>query len=153
MPAGTPLLLIYRALRTLLIASTPLTSRLASAAAVYADGAVPQGSTMPYLTMGAATQIGDPRFGAATTTTLAPTVGWNCTLQIKAVGQGKGEDVGLAIMHEVGTVLQEGTDLTLAGYGSAFVDEFELHPTLITTAPDGIVTREWPAILRVRAYD
>ena len=152
MPAGTALLLIYRALRLLLVAYTPLTSRLASAGAVYADGAVPQGAAMPYLTMGAATQVRDNRFGAATTANPFPTIGWNCTLQIKAVGQGQGEDVGLAIMHEVGTVLREGTNLTLAGYGSAFVDEFEIFPTLIETV-NGIVTRQWPAILRVKAYD
>jgi hypothetical protein len=151
MPAGTPLVLIYRALRTLLVAYTPLTSRLASVGAVYKDGSVPQGAPMHYLTMGAATQIGDPRFGAATGAKASPTHGWNCTLQIKAVGQA-GEDDGLAIMHEVGTVLEAGTTLTLSGYGSAFVDEFDLFPTLITTVA-GITTREWPAILRIRAYD
>jgi hypothetical protein len=152
MPAGTALLLIYRALRTLMVAYTPLTSRLASAGAVYADGAVPQGAAMPYLTMGAGTQVRSNRFGATQTATLAPLVGWNCTVQIKAVGQGKGEEAGLAIMHEVGTVLQEGTELTLAGYTSAFVDEIELFPTLISTVA-GVTTREWPAILRVKAFD
>jgi hypothetical protein len=152
MPAGTALLLIYRALRALMVAYTPLTSRLASAGAIYADGAVPQGAAMPYLTMGAATQVRSNRFGATTVAHAFPKVGWNCTLMIKAVGQGKGEETGLAIMHEVGTVLREGTTLTLAGYDSAFVDEFELHPTIITTLA-GVVTREWPAILRVRAYD
>jgi hypothetical protein len=156
MPAGVVLSPIYDALKALMAAYGPLTALIRTKAvggapAIYDEGGVPQSSAMPYLTIGAGTQHRSNRFGAATGAANTPTYGWNCTLQIKAVGQGT-ESVGLAIMHQVGTVLAEGTPLTLAGYESAWVDEFEMQPTIITTLA-GIVTREWPAILRVRAYD
>ena len=49
-------------------------------------------------------------------------------------------------------VPSEGRPLTVTGYGSAWCDEWTLHPTITTTVA-GIVTQEWPAILRVRVYD
>lgn len=155
MPAGVALLPIYRALRALLVADTPLVALIASAPvglgagpAVYADGAVPQGAVFPYLTMGAGTQVPRHTMGSASMARW----GWNCTLQIKAAGQGQGEDQGLAIMDAVGKVLYEGRELTVVGYATAYCDEWVLQPTIVTTLA-GVTTREWPAILRVFCHD
>lgn len=152
MPSDVALGPIYVALKALLAAHAPLTALIStkpvgSGAAIYDDGAVLQAATMPYLTIGAGTQnpwhtmgeIGSARYG------------WNCTVQIKAVGQVS-ESAGLAIMSAVATAVREGTPLTLAGYGAAWCDEFQLVPTLITVQA-GVTTREWPAILRVYCSD
>lgn len=152
MPSDVALGPIYVAIQALLAAAGPLTALISTkplggTPAVYDDGGVLQAATMPYLTVGAGTQmpwhtmgeIGSARYG------------WNCTLQIKAVGQIT-EAAGLAIMSQVATALREGTPLTLAGYSSAWCDEFELFPTLITVQA-GVTTREWPAILRVYCAD
>ncbi len=155
MPAGVALLPIYRALRALLVADVTLTGLIAAVPAglgsgpgIYAEGAVPQGATFPYLTMGAGTQVPDHTMGAPNMARW----GWNCTLQIKAVGQGKGEDEGLAIMDAVGQVLYDGRPLTVTGYGTAYCDEWTVQPTLVTTLA-GVTTREFPAILRVLVHD
>lgn len=156
MPAGVVLSPIYAALTALMAAYGPLTALIRTKAvggapAIYDEGAVPQAAAMAYLTIGVGTQVRANRFGATTTAAMTPTYGWNCTLQIKAVGQGT-EASGLAILHQVGIVLPEGKDITLSGYAAAYVDEFEVQPTIVTTLA-GVTTREWPAILRVRAYD
>lgn len=158
MPAGVVLLPIYRALRALLVADATLTGLIAAAPSglgggpgIYADGAVPQGAAFPYLTMGAGTQNPQHTMGDAGDTS-APRWGWNCTLQLKAVGQGQGEDQGLAIMDAVGKVLYEGRNLIVPGYTSAYCDEWNMQPTLIDTVA-GVTTREWPAILRVLVHD
>jgi hypothetical protein len=109
---------------------------------------------MPYLTVGAGTQVPSHTFGDANDPT-AKRYGWNCTVQIKGVGQGNisaSEGVGLAIMSKVLTVVKEGTPLTLAGYDSAWCDESQIFPTIITTLA-GVTTREWPVILRVYCSD
>jgi hypothetical protein len=155
MPAGVALLPIYRALRALLVADGALTGLLAavpggfgSGPGIYADGAVPQGAAFPYLTMGAGTQNPQHTMGDASTAHW----GWNCTVQIKAVGQGQGEDQGLAVMDAVGKVLYEGRTLTVTGYANAYCDEWVMQPTLIDTVA-GVTTREWPAIVRVVVHD
>jgi len=152
MPADVALGPIYVALKALLAATGPLTALLATktlsgAPAIYDEGSVPQSSVMPYLTIGAGTQVPWHTMGAIGTARY----GWNCTLQIKAVSQA-GEAVGLAIMSQVAAALPDGVALTLAGYGSAWAEEFTLHPTIITTLA-GVTTREWPAIVRVFCHD
>jgi hypothetical protein len=153
MPSDVVLGPIYTALKALMAAHVPLTTLLAvktlgvGVPAIYDDGSVPQASLMPYLTIGAGTQTRDHAMGEPGSTRY----GWNCTVQVKAVGQ-VAELTGLAIMSQVATALKEGTTLTLAGYDRAWVDDFDLFPTLITTLA-GVTTREWPAILRVKAYD
>jgi hypothetical protein len=164
MPSDVVLGPIYTAIKTLLAAHAPLTVLIAvkpvgGAPAIYDEGAVPQAATTPvppattwapYLTVGAGTQTRWHMFGDANDPTVKR-YGWNCTLQIKAVGQGN-EASGLAIMSAVATALREGTALTLAGYASAWCDEFQMVPTLITVQA-GVTTREWPAILRVYCSD
>jgi hypothetical protein len=155
MPSDVVLGSIYAALKTLLAAHAPLTALISvkpvgGAAAIYDDGSAPQAATMPYLTVGAGTQNPWHTMGDANDATVTRW-GWNCTVQIKAVGQGN-EASGLAIMSTVATALREGTALTLAGYASAWCDEFQVFPTLITVQA-GVTTREWPAILRVYCSD
>lgn len=164
MPSDVVLGPIYAALKTLLAAHAPLTALIAVkpigvGPAIYDDGAVPQAATvpvppatswLPYLTIGAGTQVPDHTMGDANDAN-AKRFGWNCTLQIKAVGQIT-EAAGLTILSKVATALKEGTALTLAGYGSAWCDEFTVFPTIVTVQA-GVTTREWPAILRVRCHD
>ncbi len=62
MPSEVALGAIYASAKALLAASAPLTALLATktiggAPAIYDDGAVPQNSLMPYLTIGAGTQV------------------------------------------------------------------------------------------------
>lgn len=157
MPSEVVLGPIYAALKALMAAYAPLTTLLAvkplgtNVPAIYDDGSVPQAATMPYLTVGAGTQVPWHTMGDANDPN-AKRWGWNCTLQIKAVGQGN-EASGLAILSKVATVLKAGTTLTLTGYGSAYVDDdFTVQPTIVTTLA-GVTTREWPAILRVLCHD
>lgn len=152
MPSEVVLGKVYVALKALLAATAPLTALLAvktlgGAPAIYDEGSVPQGSAMPYLVVGAGTQIPWHTMGVEGTARY----GWNCTLQIKAVGQGT-EASGLAIMSQVAAVLSDGRELSLAGYGSSWAEEFMLQPTIITMLA-AVTTREWPAIVRVLAHD
>lgn len=152
MPSAVVLGPIYSALKALLAASAPLSALLSTKAiggapAIYDDGSVPQSSTMPYLTIGLGTQIPWHTMGEPS----ASRYGWECTVQIKAVGQGS-EASGLAILSEVAAVCYEGKGLGLSGYGSSWCDEFTVQPTLVTTL-SGVITREWPAILRVFAHE
>lgn len=157
MPAEVVLGAMFAALKALLVAYAPLTSLLKVAPAgygggpaIYDDGDAPQlnpGTTMPYLVIGAGTQVPWHTMGEAG----MGRWGWNCTVMIKAVGQGN-EATGLAILSKVATVLYEGQPLTLAGYSSAWCDEITVQPT-ITTVLAGVTTREWPAILRVFCHD
>ncbi len=152
MPSEVALGAIYAAVKTLLAASAPLTALVAvktigGAPAIYDDGAVPQSSLMPYLTIGAGTQVPWHTMGVQG----MARYGWNCTLQVKAVGQGT-EASGLAIMSQVAAVLYDGRELNLAGYGSSWTEELTVHPTIVTVLA-GVTTREWPAIIRVFAHD
>src|SRR5687768_13847161 len=151
MPHEVVLGSIYAALKTLLSAYVPLSSLLGvkplgGAPGIYDEGSVPQVVTsvdgwLPYLTIGAGTQVPDHTMGMDGSSRHA----WNCTLQIKAIGQISESD-GLAIMSQVFAVLPDGKALVLAGYGSAWCEEFTLFPTIVTTA-GAKVTREWPAIV------
>jgi uncharacterized protein DUF3168 len=154
MPSEVALGAIYVALKALMAAYVPLTGLIAvktlgvNVPAIYDEGAVPQSSAMPYLTIGAGTQVPWHTMGMANMARW----GWNCTVQIKAIGQGT-EASGLAIMSQVAAVLYGGRELSLAGYGSSFIDdEFTVQPTIVTTLA-GVTTREWPAILRVYCHD
>src|SRR5678815_4682014 len=107
MPSEVVLGSIYTALKALLAAHAPLTTLLAVKAlggtpAIYDDGSVPQSSLMPYLTIGLGTQVPWHTMGMSNT----GRYGWNCTVQIKAVGQGS-EASGLAIISQVVAVLFE----------------------------------------------
>lgn len=154
MPSEVVLGKIYTAAKTLLSAHAPLTALLAvkplgaSLPAIYDDGAVPQAATFPYLTVGAGTQVPE---GETMGTEADPIHGWNCTFQVQALGQIS-ESAIVNIMTEVAKVLYRGRDLALAGYGSSWIDEFTVQPTL-TTAVAGVPTRQLPAIVRVMAHD
>lgn len=145
---------IEAALRVLLVAHTPLTALLATkptarggGPAIYTDGDVPSGATMPYLTLGAWTQIGQHSL-----TPGSPSgYGWNCTGVVKVIGQ-RTEASLFAVMSQVFAALPHGEGLTVTGYGSGWVDEFNLQPTLKMTLA-GLTTYEVPAIVRVYVFD
>ena len=151
MPSEVVLGSIYAAVKALLAANTSLTALISTkplgGAAIYDEGGVVQAATMPYLAIGAGTQVPNHTMGGLA----AARYGWNCTFQIKATGQGS-EAAGLAIMSQVASILKEGTSLGLAGYAYSFVDEFTMQPTIVTTQA-AVITREWPAILRVQCHD
>ena len=152
MPQEVVLGKVYTAFKTALAAWGPLTALLAtkpvgSGPAIYDDGSVPQAATFPYLTIGAGTQVPWHTMGMES----EPRHGWNCTVQVKAVGQGT-EASGLAVMSQVAAVLYDGRVLSLAGYGSSWCEEFVVQPTIITLVA-GVTTREWPVIVRVYAHD
>lgn len=152
MPSEVVLGSIYAALKALMAASAPLTALISTkpiggTPAIYDDGSVPQAATMPYLTIGLGTQNKSHTMGEQG----LPRYGWNCTVQIKAVGQGA-ESSGIDILSKVAAVCYEGKELNLAGYTYSYCDEFTVEPTLVTTLA-GVTTREWPAILRVYCHD
>lgn len=161
MPAGVALGGIYAAVRTLLLADAALAPLLApdvrdpDIPAIYPEGAVPAGAARPYLTMGAGTQVPSHRMGDPDD----PRYGWDCTIQLKAVGHAQGEEQNVMILDAVGLALRDGTELTVqAGgspgvpYSTAWCDDWIVQPTIITI-DGGITIRETPAILRVKAYD
>jgi hypothetical protein len=148
-PSEVVLWRIFAALKALMAAHAPLVALLASKSvgtgpAIYDDGSVPQAATMPYLTIGAGTQVARDTFQES---------GYTCTLQVKVVGQTS-EENGLKILSAARTPIKPGTNLTLTGYTfeESYVDTFEVHPTIVTTLA-GVTTREWPAILRVEVHD
>lgn len=120
--------------------STKPTSR-GGGPAIYDDGDAPQGATMPYLTIGAWTQVGFH--------SLAPDAtgyGWNCTVQFKAVGQRM--TVLYQVMGAALAVFPQGQNLDVTGYASAWTDEVTVHPMLKEILA-GVPTYQLPAILRV----
>lgn len=153
MPHEVVLGSVYTAIKTLLAAHSPLAALLATKAvggapAVYDEGEpAVQGAAMPYLTVGAGTQIPMHTMGPDGSSKY----GWNCTVQVKAVSKGT-ESAGLAIVSQVAVALPEGRDLNLAGYYSSWCEEFTLQPTLIESVA-GVVTRSSPAIVRVKCHD
>lgn len=152
---------IKTALVAILNANAPLVSLLASkptarggGPAIYDEGDVPSGATFPYLTMSAWTQIGDHSFSPSGSSDDGA-YGWNCTGQFKAIGQLSGqrnENTLLTLMSAVFAALPKGQNLSVAGYGSGWTDEFTLHPTIKETLA-GVVTLHVPAILRVYVFD
>lgn len=151
MPHEVALEKIYPALKSLLSGYAPLAALLArktidGSPAIYDEGEVAvQGSPVPYLTIGAGTQVPEHTMGPA------GRYGWNCTVQVKAVGKGTEAQV-LAIMSQVGQVLYDGRDITLAGYTEAWCSDYVIVPTLIENV-SGVVTRSTPAIVRVQVHD
>lgn len=137
------------ALRALLVANATLTAAIATkptalggGAAIYEDGKVPQGATLPYLTIGAWTQVPENSFAPDSTG-----YGYNCTCQIKAVGQTT-ETALMSVMSKVFAVVPQGQAITVSGYTHSWTDEFVLHPTLKEVV-GGVTTLSVPAILRV----
>jgi hypothetical protein len=152
MPHEAVLGKIYTSVKALLAAHAPLTALLAtkpvgSGAAIYDDGAVPQAATMPYLTIGAGVQLPWNTMGE----TGMPRYGWECSFQVKGTAQIS-ETNGMNLMTQVAAALPDGKELSIAGYGSGWVEQFTLQPTLITLVA-GVATREWPAILRAYVHD
>ena len=150
MPYGNPIPAIDAALRAVMVASAPLTAliRTKPAAkgggpAIYADGEVAQGQTFPYITIGAWTAVKDHRFSPG-----VDGYGWNCTGQIKAVGQTS-EAALHTVLNEVMELFPDGSALTVTGYGSAFTEEFNIQPSLKEVV-QAITTYSVPAIIRVR---
>lgn len=141
---------IYAALKTLIAADATTAALLASTVAwqgtngkaVYDDGAAPQGGLMPYITVGAGTEVPFSSFRSR---------GWNCTVQVKVTAQGT-EATGQAIVSALSALFYPTAPLYVAigGFTSCWVEEFTVQPTLVTTIA-GVVTREWPVILRVYA--
>lgn len=126
-----------------LLANSPGAWAGTSGKAVYDDGAAPQGSSMPWVTVGVGTEIPQSTFR---------TRGWNCTVQAKVTAQGA-ESVGLAVIAALSALLMPNggpRTLTVPGFTSAWVHDFAVQSTLVTTI-GGVVTREWPVILRVMA--
>ena len=168
MPSEVALIPITAALKALLSSESSVTSLITTkpagaggGPAIYDDGSVPQPpaanttppppAPYPYLVIGAGTQVPFHTMGGPS----APKYGWNCTLQIKAVGQGFAQTSESAIqlvLSKVVAVCYHGRRLTVTGYASAWCDEFIIQPTLITVLA-GSTTREVPGILRVIVHD
>ena len=159
MPSEAVLGKIYPAVKALLAAHGPLTTQLAvkplgtSVPAIYDDGSVPQAANntvgwRPYVTVGSGTQVPSAETMGAEG---EPIHGWNCTLQVQAFGQVSEPDI-LSIMSECAKVLYRGRELGLAGYGSSWIEEFVIQPT-ITTLQGAVLTRQLPAIVRVLCHD
>jgi hypothetical protein len=161
MPYEVAIPLIDTALRALLVADGTVVALLSTkptarggGPAIYSDGDVPSGATFPYLTMGAWTQVGSHNLSPDGSPGSSG-YGWNCTGQIKAVGQlgsGRSETTLLNLMSAVFAALPQGQGLTVSGYSSGWIDEFNLQPALKTTLA-GVVTIEVPAIIRVYVHD
>jgi hypothetical protein len=142
---------VYSALKTAIAADSGVAALLAAAPfagagvngkAVYDEGAVPQLSAVPYLTVGAGTEFPQSTFRSR---------GWNCTVQVKVTARGS-EASGHAIVEALSALLLPPGpyELTVIGFTRSWVDEFTLQPTLIELIA-GVTTRSWPVILRVMA--
>jgi hypothetical protein len=108
--------------------------------AIYEDGEVAQGQLFPYLTIGAWTQVPFHSMGQG--------YGWNCTGQIKAVGQRTNASVA-AVLSAALAVLPEGLGISVDGWsGVCVLGEATVQPSIKTTLA-GVVTIEIPVILRV----
>lgn len=161
MPYEVAIPAIDTALRALLVADATVVARLSTkptarggGPAIYSDGEVPSGATFPYLTIGAWTQVKEHAFSPDGSPGLSG-YGWNCTGQVKAVGQlsaGRTETTLHNVMSAVFTALPNGRTLSVSGYSSGWVDEFTLFPAIKTTLA-GVVTIEVPAIVRVYVFD
>jgi hypothetical protein len=146
MPYDVATIEIQETLVAMLSADTSLVALLASkpsaqggGPAIYEDGSVPQGQLFPYLTIGAWTQVPFHNMGSG--------YGWNCTGQIKAVGQRTTGPVA-SVLSAALAVLPEGQALSVDGYPASCLGEATVQPAIKTTLA-GVVTIEIPAILRV----
>jgi hypothetical protein len=148
MPYEIAIPAIQEALEDLLSADTALGALIATkraalggGPAIYTDGDVPQGATIPYLTLGAWTQV--PFHNLAPDTS---GYGWNCTVQIKAVGQ-RSQDL-YDVLSAVVSLLPQGQAVAVTGYTSSWCDELTVHPMLKSTLA-GVTWFELPIILRI----
>lgn len=146
MPYDVATIEIQETLVEMLAADTSLVALLASkpsskggGPAIYEDGEVAQGQLFPYLTIGAWTQVPFHNLGQG--------YGWNCTGQIKAVGQRSNLSVA-AVLSAALAVLPEGQDISVDGYTASCLGEVNVQPAIKTTLA-GVVTIEIPAIIRV----
>lgn len=149
MPYENPIPATDTALRAVMVAAAPLTALLSTkpaarggGPAIYPDGEVYQGQTFPYLTIGAWTAVPANRLSPGT-----DGYGWNCTVQLKAVGQ-KSEAQLMSVLSQVMALFPQGQALSVTGYGSAWTDEFTIQPSL-KEINAGVTTYSLPAILRV----
>lgn len=153
MPHEVVLGAVYTALKAALAGSAPLaallaTKKIGGAPAVYDEGeAAVQGSALPYVTVGAGTQVPFHTFGPVG----SARYGWNCTVQVKVVSQSS-EGATMSMLSAVAGVLYEGMELGLPGYATSYIDEFSVVPTLIESVA-GVVTRSAPAIVRTICHD
>lgn len=120
-----------------LIASKP--SARGGGPAVYTDGEVATGQLFPYVVVGAWTQVPFHNMGSG--------YGWNCTGQIKVVGQRSQAQV-LDVLSAALAVLPEGAQIDVTGYATACLGEANVQPAFKTTLA-GVTTIEAPAIIRV----
>jgi hypothetical protein len=149
MPYGVAIPAIDAALRDAMEGSAALTALLAvrpaargGGPAIYVDGDVFQGQLFPYLTIGAWTQVPAHRFSPGT-----DGYGWNVTVQVKAIGQ-RSEAQLFSVMNEVWALLPQGTALEVAGYSSAWADEFNIVQTF-KSIEAVVMTYQVAAILRI----
>lgn len=142
---------IYAALKTLigsdattaaLLGKEPFAGAGVNGKGVYDEGAAPQAAVFPFVTVGAGTEVPFTTHGSR---------GWNCTVQIKVIGQGS-EAAGLAIVAALSDLLfpLPRRRLTVAGYSDTWVDDFSVVPSLTETVA-GVATKSWPVIVRVIA--
>lgn len=149
---------IHAALKTLiatdgataaLIANAPFPAAGVSGKAVYDDGSAPQPTQVtpmsalaPWVTVGAWTEVPFGVLGSRA---------WDCTGQVKVTAQGT-EAQGQAIVAALSALLFSlpPTYLTVAGFASCCIVEFQVQPVLLETLA-GVLTRSWPVIVRVYA--
>ena len=113
--------------------------------AIYAEGDAAQGQTFPYLTIGAWTFRKDHSFSPED-----GGYGWNCTGQIKALGQTS-EAVLQTVQSEVMSLFPDGTALAVTGYSFAHTDEFIIQSGYKEIIA-GVTTYHLPAIIRVKVH-
>lgn len=106
--------------------------------AIYDDGDSPQGQTFPYLTIGAWTQVPFHNLGS--------NYGWNCTVQLKAIGQRI--PAVQTLMDAAISVLPEGLRFDVTNYGDAQMGEVNVQPMLKEVIA-GVPVFSLPAIFRV----
>lgn len=144
---------ILAAVRTLLVANTSLAQTLATVPAgygggpsIWAENAVPQTASLPYLTLGAPTEVPWNTMGPSD----LPKFGSIGTFQVKALSKEMGDDGNYARIGFVKATL-DGIMLTVPGYNTAFC-EFDSLPSPYTETIGGIIVRELPIIFRVLVH-
>lgn len=144
---------VLTAVRAVLVADATLAATLATAPAalgggpaIYAEDAVPQGATFPYLTLGAPTEIPWNTMG----TKDLPKWGSQATFQVKALSKETADDGNYTRIARVKTLL-DGETLTVPGYASAWT-EFETAAAPFTEIVGGVVIRQFPVIFRALVH-
>lgn len=145
---------IYTALKTLIATDATVAALLANAPfsgaggspntkAVYDDGAAPQVATggYPLITIGAGTSVQASTLGAR---------GWNCTVQVKPIAQSTATVQSIVTALSALLMPVPPRTLTVAGFTSCWVDDFNEQPALIELV-GGVPTRSVPILVRVYA--